>query len=63
MENLSEFDISSRSFDDTLSIGLFKLRQSPFTPDVIKLTNVLTESYVGSFDFHRQQNSQQFLRI
>ena len=59
MENLSEFDISSRSFDDTLSIGLFKLRQSPFTPDVIKLTNVLTESYVGSFDFHRQQNSQQ----
>jgi hypothetical protein len=59
MENLSEFDISSRSFDDTLSIGLFKLRQSPFTPDVIKLTNVLTESYVGSFDYHRQQNSQQ----
>ena len=59
MENLSEFDISSRSFDDTLSIGLFKLRQSPFTPDVIKLTNVLTEGYVGSFDYHRQQNSQQ----
>jgi hypothetical protein len=59
MENLSQYDISTRSFDDTLSIGLFKFRQSPFTPDVIKLTGVLSESYVGSFDYHRQQNSQQ----
>ena len=59
MENLSIFDISQRNFDDTLSIGLFRLRQSPFTPDTIKLSVNLEESYVGSFDFHRQINSQQ----
>lgn len=58
MENLAPFDISERGFDDTLSLGLFRLRQSPFTPDVIKLDVGLEESYVGSFDFHRQSNSQ-----
>ena len=58
MENLSNYEIDGRSFDDTISVGLFKLRQSPFTPDTIKLTNVLSESYVGSIDYHRQQNSQ-----
>ena len=58
MENLSEFDISTQLFDDTLSIGLFKLRQSVFASDVIKLDYVLSESYVGSFDYHRQQQSQ-----
>jgi len=47
MENLSEFDISTRMFDDTLSIGLFKLRQSVFASDVIKLDYVLSESYVA----------------
>ena len=59
MENLSIFDISEANYDDTLSLGLFRLRQSPFTPDVIKLTVNLEESYVGSFDYHRQINSQE----
>ena len=58
MENLSQFDISTDLFDDTLSLGLFKLRQSVFASDVIKLDYVLSESYVGSFDYHRQQQSQ-----
>lgn len=58
MENLSNYEIDGRGFDDTISIGVFKLRQSPFTPDTIKLTNVISESYVGSIDYHRQQNSQ-----
>ena len=58
MENLSQFDISTPMFDDTLSIGLFKLRQSVFASDVIKLDYVLSESYVGSLDYHRQQQSQ-----
>ena len=59
MENLSIFDISEDNYDDALSLGLFRLRQSPFTPDVIKLTVNLEESYVGSFDYHRQINSQE----
>ena len=58
MENLSEFDINTDVFDDTVSLGLFRLRQSPFSPDTIKLSFVLSESYVGSLDSFRQINSQ-----
>ena len=58
MENLAQFDLSTSLFDDTLSIGLFKLRQSVFASDVIKLDYILSESYVGSLDYHRQQQSQ-----
>lgn len=58
MENLSEFDITERDFDDTISFGLFRLRQSPFSPDSIKLDFVLSESYVGSLDYHREIQSQ-----
>jgi hypothetical protein len=58
MENLAEFDLSTNAFKDTLSVGLFKLRQSVFASDVIKLDYVVSETYVGSFDYHRQQQSQ-----
>ncbi len=58
MENLSQFDITDHQFDDTVSLGLFRLRQSPFAPDSIKLDYVLSENYVGSFDYHRQIQSQ-----
>jgi len=54
MENMSTFDIAGQNFSDTLSLGVFKLRQSVFSPDVIALDYVLTEKYVGSLDFHRQ---------
>ncbi len=59
MENLTDFDIATPQYDDVLSVGLFKLRQSVFAADVIKLDYILSENYVGSFDFHRQQQSQQ----
>jgi len=59
MENLTDFDITTSKYDDVLSVGLFKLRQSVFAADVIKLDYILAENYVGSFDFHRQQQSQQ----
>lgn len=58
MENLTDYDIAKSGFDDVLSVGLFKLRQSVFASDVIKLDYVLSESYVGSLDYHRQQQSQ-----
>lgn len=54
MENLTQFDLSETSFQDTVSLGLFKLRQSIFTPDTISLDYVLSESYTGSLDYHRQ---------
>ena len=37
MENLTDFDITTSKYDDVLSVGLFKLRQSVFAADVIKL--------------------------
>ena len=58
MENLTDFEIEGRKYDDVLSVGLFKLRQSVFAADVIKLDYVLSESYVGSLDYHRQIQSQ-----
>jgi len=58
MENVSNYDLSQRTFDDTLSLGLFKLRQSTFSPDVIALDYVLSESSYGSLDYHRQINDQ-----
>lgn len=54
MENLTQFDLGETSFQDTISLGLFKLRQSIFTPDTISLDYVLSESYTGSLDYHRQ---------
>jgi len=54
LENLGQTDLNSRSFDDTLSFGLFKLRKSIYTPDTISLDYVLSESYIGSLDYHRQ---------
>jgi len=57
LENIPTFDISSHQYDDTITIGVFKLRQSVFSPDTIALDFVLQESYVGSFDANRQINS------
>lgn len=56
VENIPTFNISTRSFDDTLIVGLFKLRQTTFGADVISLDYILSESYVGSLDYWRQIN-------
>ena len=58
LENIPSFDISTNQFDDTISVGVFKLRQSVFSPDTIALDYVLQESRSGSLDANRQINSQ-----
>ena len=58
MEDASPFTIATSQYDDTLTVGLFKLRQSVFSPDTIKLDYVFSEKYIGSFDYWRQINSQ-----
>jgi len=58
LENIPSFDISSNQFDDTVAIGVFKLRQSVFSPDTIALDYVVQESYTGSFDSNRQINNE-----
>ena len=54
MENISNYDLGNSTFNDTLTLGIFKLRQSVFSPDVISLDYVLSERHVGSLDYHRQ---------
>lgn len=57
LENIPPFDISSHQFDDTATIGVFKLRQSVFSPDTIALDYVLQDGFTASFDANRQINS------
>ena len=56
MENLTDFDISSNQFDDTLSIGLYRLRTTPSTNNTIRLSLNLQETIIGSTDYHRKIN-------
>jgi len=58
LENVSVFDLATTEFDDTISIGIFKVRQSTTDPDANKLDYVLAESHVGSMNFFRQQFKQ-----
>ena len=58
LENIPSFDIFNSQFDDTAALGVFKLRQSVFSPDTIALDYVLEESYLGSFDYYRQINDE-----
>jgi hypothetical protein len=58
LENIPSFDIFNNQFDDTAALGVFKLRQSVFSPDTIALDYVLEESYLGSFDYYRQINDE-----
>ena len=50
-------DIATDKFDDTLTLGLFKLRTSPYKPDTIQLDYVVEETITGSFDYRRQLNN------
>jgi hypothetical protein len=56
VENISTFDTSTVNYNDTVNIGVFKLRQSTFSPDTIQLDYVLQEGYNASFDYYRQIN-------
>lgn len=47
-------DATTRKFDDILAVGVYKLRTSPYTPDVTKLEYVSQESYLGSLDYNRK---------
>ena len=52
------YDISETEFDDTLNIGVFKLRQSVFSKAANKLDYLLEEGYNGSIGQYRQRNAE-----
>lgn len=52
------YNIDDREFDDTLNIGVFKLRQSVFSKDANNLDYLLEEGFNGSIGAYRQRNSE-----
>ena len=57
LENIPTFDVSGDDFDDSAILGIFRLKTSVFSTDVLKLDYTLSESYLGSFDSRRQLQS------
>ena len=55
MDNLVNYDLNGRSFDDYLSIGVFKLRKSIYANEAFKLDYTLTDGQVGSINTFRKQ--------
>ena len=53
-EKIVGYDTSTHEFDDTLNIGVFKLRQSVFTSDTNALDYVLDEGYNAAIGASRQ---------
>ena len=57
LETFSKFDIDGGQFIDTISIGVFKVRNTPFANTDLELTNFLAEGYTGSLNsFRKIQN-------
>lgn len=57
LENLADIELGTQEFDDTICIGLFKVRQSVLAADTTKLDFMLAESYVGSLNGYKKINS------
>ena len=57
LETFSKFDIDGGQFIDTIAIGVFKVRNTPFANTDLELTNFLAEGYTGSLNsFRKIQN-------
>lgn len=54
LENISQVDIDGADFVDTLSIGVFKARVTPFSNTDLKLSYILAEGYTGSLNSYRK---------
>ena len=55
IEKAATYDISTNAYNDFVTLGVFKLRQSIYNPSTITLDFVLEESFVSSLDFYRQR--------
>lgn len=54
LENIPRWDVSVDDFNDTLVVGLFRMKASVFSTDTLKLDYSLAEGYVGSLDSRRR---------
>lgn len=53
-ENIPTYDVSTTTYDDTLTVGVYKTRTSLFATDPLVLDSFLEEGYFGSIDFYRK---------
>ena len=57
LETFSKFDLDGGQFIDTISLGLFKVRITPFSNTDLQLSQFLAEGYAGSLNsFRKIQN-------
>ena len=57
-DRIEGYDTGGREFDDTLNVGVFKLRQSVFSKESNKIDYLLEEGYNASIGRYRQRNSE-----
>ena len=56
-DRITDYNLATREFDDTLNVGVFKLRQSVFSKSANQLDYILEEGYNGSIGYYRQRNA------
>lgn len=56
-ESINNFDISGNQWNDTLNIGIFKVRQSITSGDALKLSALIYNGYNASFEYGRKTTS------
>lgn len=54
LEEISDIDLEGPDFVDSLSVGLFKVRVTPFSNSDLKLSYFLAEGYTGSLNSYRK---------
>ena len=57
-DRITDYNLATRDFDDTLNVGVFKLRQSVFSKSANQLNYILEEGYNGSIGYYRQRNAE-----
>ena len=58
LEEIPQFNINGADFVDTISLGVFKARVTPFSNTDLKLSYFLAEGYTGSLNsFRKVQNA------
>lgn len=56
-ESITSFDTSGPQWNDTLNVGVFKIRQSTTTGDALKLAAVIYDGYNASIQYGRKTTS------
>ena len=54
LEDIPQFNINGADFVDTISLGVFKVRVTPFSNTDLKLSYFLAEGYTGSLNSYRK---------